>query len=321
MTNTQTSAKKEIPIFFSTDDAYMPFLDVAIRSLVEHTSADHFYRIIVLNTGVNGFDAERVCQSRRENVKIDFVDISAPIEHIRSHFKSVYHFSVITYYRMFIASLFPEYTKAVYLDCDLVVLKDIAALYETDLGENILGGTIEEFVYSTEEFRRYAAEAVGVPPERYINAGVLLMNLDRYRSAGIEERFSDLIKTYNFDTIDPDQAYLNFLCAGRIEMLPNVWNKEPIGEVKLDEVAIMHYALYKKPWQYNDVIGAAPFWQYAKQSPFYDRILAVQAAFDENERAKKEADAVEIKRHALRIVSSAKSFAQTLLVPKGDSVV
>ena len=44
--------KTEIPVFFSTDDNYVPFLDVAIRSLKQNASKDYSYKIIVLNTGL-----------------------------------------------------------------------------------------------------------------------------------------------------------------------------------------------------------------------------------------------------------------------------
>lgn len=307
------AVKKEIPIFFSTDDNYMPFLDVAVRSLVANASSDYRYRIIVLNTGVKEENIRLVKENERENVKVDFVDISEAVASIKDHFKNIYHFSVATYYRIFIASLFPEYDKAVYLDCDLVVLEDIAKLYEIDLGENILGGTREEFIYSTEEFRLYAKEAVGVAPEDYVNAGVLLMELANYRKNRIEKQFIDLITRYNFDTVDPDQAYLNFLCRGKIKMLPSDWNREPIGSAPAEAPCVMHYALYKKPWQYDGVLGEAYFWKYAEVSPFYTEILKRKASFDEAAVKKSQAAAVEIKEHALRIVRDGNSFKQNFL--------
>ena len=44
--------KKEIPIFFATDDNYIPFLDVAIRSLIANASKNYRYTINILNTGI-----------------------------------------------------------------------------------------------------------------------------------------------------------------------------------------------------------------------------------------------------------------------------
>ena len=303
---------KEIPIFFSTDDNYISYLDVAISSLIANASKDFNYRIIVLNTGLDANNVSRVRANERDGVKIDFVDISREIERIKSKFKNVYHFSIVTYYRLFIASLFPQYDKVIYLDCDLVVLGDISKLYRVELGDNILGAAPEQFVQNTAEFRKYAECALGVDPDGYVNAGVLLMNLKQFRKDRIEEKFVSLITEHDFDLLDPDQAYLNYLCLGKIHVLPNGWNKEPMPLECNGEKNIVHYALYKKPWQYDDVMDGEIFWHYAKGSPFYDDICTRRRNFGEAERAKKEAAAREIIEHAKRIVASENTFSKIL---------
>ena len=68
---------KEIPIFFSTDDNYIPYLDVAVSSLIANASKEFNYRIIILNTGLNESNIDKIKQNEREKFKIDFVDISA----------------------------------------------------------------------------------------------------------------------------------------------------------------------------------------------------------------------------------------------------
>ena len=245
---------KEIPIFFSTDDNYIPYLDVAIKSLIANASKDCEYRIIVLNTGLSEDGVRKVMQNEGVGFKIEFIDISNELENIKSRLKNVYHFSIVTYYRLFIASLFPQYDKVVYLDCDLVVLGDVSKLYHTELGDNILGAAPEQFVQNTKEFRTYAEAALGVDPDKYVNAGVLLMNLKEFRRCNIEKRFVELMTKYDFDLLDPDQAYLNYLCQEKIHVLPNGWNKEPMPLACEGKKNIVHYALYKKPWQYDDVM-------------------------------------------------------------------
>ena len=176
---------REIPIFFATDDNYIPYLDVAILSLIKNASRDFSYRIIVLNTGIAPDNIATVKQNECPGFAIDFADISESIQDIQSHFKNVYHFSLASYYRLFIASLFPQYDKILYLDCDLVVLGDIAKLYHTDLGENILGAVVDQYVSVTPEFREYAQNAVGVDPDKYINTGVLAIDLDAFRKSNM----------------------------------------------------------------------------------------------------------------------------------------
>ncbi len=303
---------REIPIFFSTDDNYIPFLDVAISSLIENASRADSYRIIVLHTGLEAENVSKVKQNECPGFSIDFIDISGGLEKIKARLKNVYHFSIVTYYRLFIASLFPEYDKVLYLDCDLVVLGDVSELYHVDLGDNILGAAPEQFVQNTKEFRRYAETALGVDPDGYVNAGVLVMNLKAFRSNRIEETFIQLITEHDFDLLDPDQAYLNYLCNGKIHVLPNGWNKEPMPLACEGKKNIVHYALYKKPWQYDDVADGEYFWQYAKRSPFYEQILQRQMSFGDAEKAEREEMAQEILDHALGIVRSENTFSKKL---------
>ncbi len=304
---------KEIPIFFSTDDNYIPYLDTAISSLIENASPKFNYRIVVLNTGLDPENIRLVKKNERPGFTIDFVDISAEVADIKSRFKNVYHFSIVTYYRLFIASLFPQYDKIVYLDCDLIVLGDISELYHVEMGDNILAAGPERFVQTTEEFRLYAREALGVDPDGYVNAGVLLMNLEAFRKNQIEEKFVELITEFDFDLLDPDQAYLNYLCDGKILTLENGWNKEPLDEECEGKKNIVHYALYKKPWQYDDVMYGEYFWRYAKSSPFYQTICQRKEDFSDEDRAKKDAVAGEILAHALKIIKSDETFAKKLV--------
>lgn len=304
--------RKEIPIFFSTDDNYIPYLDIAISSLIENASKEYKYRITVLHTGLLEENIQKITQNAKERFAIDFVDISDDVGKIQSKLKNVYHFSIVTYYRLFIASLFPKYDKVLYLDCDIVVLGDIAELYNTDIGNNILGAAPENFIRSTREFRIYTRRALGLDPDTYVNAGILLMNLAEFRRERVEERFIDLITRYDFDLLDPDQAYLNYLCRDKIYLLPDSWNKEPMPRVREEEKNIVHYALYKKPWQYDDVIYGEYFWDYARRSPFYKEICKRRASFGEAERAEKERCAREILEHALIIANSDETFANRL---------
>lgn len=303
---------REIPIFFSTDDNYIPYLDVAITSLITNASKNDTYRIIVLNTGLKSENIAKVKMNEREGFSIEFIDISEYVRNIKSCFKNVYHFSIASYYRLFIASLFPQYDKIVYLDCDIVILGDISELYHVNLGNNILGAVCDQYVPHTVEFRDYVQTALGLIPDKYVNTGVLVINLNEFRKNNIEEKFIELITKHDFDLLDPDQAYLNFLCQNKIYILPNGWNKAPTSLVCEGTKSIVHYALYKKPWQYDDVVDGDFFWDYARNSLFYQQILAHKSAFGDEEKSKKEAAISEILIHAKRIVASDYTFSKLL---------
>ena len=94
--------------------------------------------------------------------------------------------------------------------------------------------------------------------------------------------------------------------------MPNGWNKEPLNIPCEGEKNIVHYALYKKPWQYDDVMDGECFWKYAKKSPFYELISQRKQNFGDAEKAQKELIAGEILEHALKIVDSEETFSKKL---------
>ena len=191
MANTKESTNvKEIPIFFATDDNYVPFLDVAVRSLISNASKDYKYKIIVLNTGLNKQKTDKVKAMENENFSIEFADISYAIEDLKNKLPNCYHFGLATWYRLFIQSLFPQYDKILYLDCDIVVLGDVSKLYNMDLEGNNIAGVVEPFILRTKEFSDYTKLAVGVDAKDYINAGIMVIDLKKFRDQKIEQKFN-----------------------------------------------------------------------------------------------------------------------------------
>lgn len=307
---------KEIPIFFATDDNYIPFLEVTIRSMKRKASRKYKYIINVLNSGLNEERCNKVKLLEDDNFQINFVNVSKFVEPIKNKLKNLYHFSLATWYRLFIQNMFPQYDKVLYLDCDIIIRADISKLYNIQLGDNLLGAARCHIVSDHPVFGEYAEVFCGVKRQNYLQAGILIMNLKEFRKRDVENKFIHLISKYNFDVIDPDQAYLNAMCNGSVKMLPNGWNKETVDAPLEGELNIVHYALYKKPWQYDDVLNKEYFWEVAKESVFYDEILNIKANFTEEMKQKKEQANLAIVEHAKRAIANDKSFVKTVI--KGD---
>ena len=297
-------SKKVIPIFFATDDNYMPFLEVSIRSLKDKASNKYNYNIHVLNIGLKEENKNLVKKLEGKGFKIFFDDISSTFEEIKSKLRNIYHFSLATYYRLFIETLYPQYDKVLYLDCDICVNGDVSKLYNNSLKGYKLAGVTDQFVAMVPEFREYVSTVLGVDAEDYINAGIILMNLAEFRKAKIQDTFIDLINTYNFDSVAPDQDYLNYLCRGKIKYLKNGWNKMPLQTKAEGGLNLIHYNLFAKPWQNDDVYYQEYFWDVAKKSPFYENILKCKADFTEEKRLAKEKANKDIVKRALEICAS-----------------
>ena len=72
--------RKEIPIFFSTDDNYIPFLAVAIRSIIDNASSDYNYKINVLNTGLKDENKNKIKKLETSNFEIEFINIDKKLK-------------------------------------------------------------------------------------------------------------------------------------------------------------------------------------------------------------------------------------------------
>ena len=320
-----------IPIFFAIDDGYMPFLAVALESLIENSSKKYYYSIKVLYTNISEENKKKINKYKRENVNIEFVDLNYYIEKVKDKLYTRDYYTNTTYFRLFIANLYPQYNKAIYLDSDIVVLGDIAELYNQDIGDNLIAAAPDDVIQTIKVFQEYAEKVVGVADYRnYFNAGILLMNLDEFRKFNFQNKFLYLLETIKF-TVAQDQDYLNRLCKGKVKIIDKAWDTMPVGTETLEEkdLKIVHYNLADKPWHYDNIKYKEYFWKYAKKTEYYNEICKIKENYSEEERfkdmqqfktlkdlAQKEADCVGDDRNCRREVQVIEKSKERLEVLK-----
>lgn len=282
--------KKLIPIFFASDENYMPYLGVALTSLKAHANPEYTYKIHVLYTGNLNGHTSLVKKMRSGNFQIEFTDLTKKIDEIADMMHCRDYYTSAIYYRLFIPALFPDYDKIVYADCDTVLLDDIAKLYETDIGENYIGAVADRAVASVPAFIDYTKNALGIDGDKYFNSGVIVMNLRKLREIDFYERFRRVLGSYDF-VVAPDQDVLNLICKDKVYYFEEAWNQMPIGGAQTATTPkLVHYNLSLKPWHYDNVLYENYFWEYAKRTPFYDFILAQKASFSIERKQKDEED-------------------------------
>ena len=99
---------KPIPIFFACNDRYVPYLDVAIISLISHASPDREYRITVLKTDITERNQAILLKHATKNVSIEFYDVRNMLEPVKHKLPEMFYFSLAAYYRFFIETAFPR---------------------------------------------------------------------------------------------------------------------------------------------------------------------------------------------------------------------
>ena len=279
---------KVIPIFFTIDDAYAPFLSVALNSAVKNSSSNRNYKAIVLYQELNEENRKKLESLATDNFEISFVPMCEGLESITNRMSNRLrcdYFTLTIYFRLFIPAMFPQYDKAIYIDSDVVLLSDIAELYDTEIGENLIGACPDFSVADVPPLCNYMENAVGVPKDKYINSGVLLMNLKRLREKEIDKHFLNLLNTFHFDSIAPDQDYLNALCSGNIYYLPECWDTMPNNnKPPLKDARLIHYNLFSKPWCYDGIQYGDYFWHYALDSGYLPEIKAYKAGYTDEQK-------------------------------------
>ena len=304
--------KEKVSVFFSCDGNYFPYLKVALKSIEKYAS-ERCYDIYVLASSLSKEEKGELCSLSTPNITVRAKSVSQRIKHLQPRLKSRLrdYYSECIYYRIFIPSLFPDMKKCVYIDCDTVLCEDIANLYDTDLGSFPLAAVADESVPPIPAFCDYVMGWVGVDADKYFNSGVLVMNLEKMREEKIEEKFLFLLGKYNFETVAPDQDYLNFLCKDKVLYLPARWNKQP-NKVLLadgDSPALIHFNMFDKPWHYRGVSFEHLFWESANLTDCKELLRRNLEAYTEEDRKRDRLAAERLVAYAATLSASEGGFA------------
>lgn len=308
--------KPVVPIFFSVNDAYSPFLATAIASIKDNASLRYTYRLHVLTDDISDLNRSRLQALSTDDFQVEFFSLSDRLRELPSVAELQKHcfgaFASLTiYFRLFIPVLFPQYDKAIYLDADLVVPGDISQLWEESLGNKLVGAVADYSIQKIAPFMRYIDQYVGVDHHNYVNSGVLLLNCKRLREEDLCGRFLHWVQTYALQTVAPDQDYLNALCWEGIHYLDPNWNAMPSDCLsQLENPQIIHYNLGSKPWLNEYTPFEEPFWKYAAQSGYEADIRARKESYLRDSKARKayEGAIARLVALAARLTRSDRSF-------------
>lgn len=291
-----TKKDKTIHIFYACDDGFVKFTIVSLFSMMQNASRKHQYHIHVLHTNIEPATEQRMLAMADECFEISFDNVSGYLDELCEKLPLRDYYSNTTYYRMFIADMFPEIDKAIYIDSDTVVQGDISELYGIDLKDYDVAACHEQAMVQEDVYGTYVEKCLGLDRNRFFNAGVLLINCKSFRENKILERFVKLLGVYDC-RVTQDEDYLNILCADRVLFLPQTWNSEVFGEMldAPENCNIIHYIMVAKPWHFADCRLGDIFWRYAEQTEVYGEIKAILESYTDEQREK---DAESTKRLA-----------------------
>ena len=246
--------KKEKPqdfraVVLAANAAYSEQVLTTIKSIVCH---NRFIKFYVINSD---FPTEWFVSMRKKLAKLDCQIVNARVSaSLVSNFKTDISYTV--FLRYFVAD-FVEEDKALYLDCDIVVTRDLSSLFETELRDaplaavKDLGGQV------------YFHQHI-------FNAGFLLINNALWKQENIRQRLIELTNEWHDKVPSGDQSILNMLFENRWMELPFAYNCITLHTTFSDYEPekglyppVIHYLTERKPWkEYTQSIYREVWWFY-----------------------------------------------------------
>ncbi len=175
-----------------------------------------------------------------------------------------------TYYRLLIGDILPESVhRLLYLDPDIVINNDLTDFYNLDMhGKTVAAGTHLFGIMEKGNLARLGMKKTS----RYINAGVLLIDLDKWRKSVTLNQIFDFISKNIKKLLLADQDVINVLFENSMlpvdERLYNldektfaVYSKKRAGSKKIDlewvrkNTVIIHFNGKHKPWREKNYRG------------------------------------------------------------------
>lgn len=207
-------------VVYASNDGYARHLGTSLYSLLDRNQLEETITVYILSVGMSQEN-----QSRLKQIADHFDRSLKMIElgDLKKRFPyevDTGGFDISAMGRLFAGTVLPESVeKAVYLDCDTVVLGSLRKLWAIDLGKCVLGAVMEPTIYPS------VKEQIGLEPEdAYFNSGVLLMDVKAWREQDVERKILDFYKSLGGRTFACDQDTLNGALKGRIKPLSPRYN-------------------------------------------------------------------------------------------------
>lgn len=276
----------KINIVFASDNNYAQHTAVAMASVLVNTKVPQKIQFYLID--------DEIQQENKEKITKTVQNLGGNIEFIKiknSKLEDCYvsgELSRASYFRLDIANILGEsIEKIIYLDCDLLVYDDIEKMWQLDMGGKPVAATCDLGIMASARVRKQKNKFIGLPFDApYFNAGVLMMDLKKWRDDNYAEAIIALATQNKYPNHDQDALNKFFMnnwqeIPLRWDVIPPVFNlffkiltkpdlRKKAIEAKLNP-AIFHYAGGYKPWEYEIHDGFNDkYYEYLKLTEYKD---------------------------------------------------
>jgi lipopolysaccharide biosynthesis glycosyltransferase len=280
---TVSRVNRDIVVVSATDDGYAMPLAVTIKSALDYLGPDRRMRLYVLDGGLS--------QETKSRLLWSWIDPRLTVEWVRPDIDLVrdlmvsHQVNLVTYLRLLMPLVLPaEVTRAIYLDADMLVRRDLGELWDEEQGGHAVLATVDiaaphldspSCLSTFERCKEYLAaftpimnfRELGLPGEaQYFNGGLLVADIAEWRRENFAKQMLDCLRQHRQHVLWWDQYALNVVLAGKWRPLDYRWNqgahlfvyphwrKSPLDQATFTQLRtapwIVHFCSPTKPWHY-----------------------------------------------------------------------
>lgn len=250
---------RALELLVGADDRYALPLAVTLFSALEQLTPNRRVDVSIVDGGVHETNCRRlegVLAPLPVKLRLNWI---RPDERVLERLpvgQDVWSYlSKAMYFRLF-APEFITGDRVIYLDSDVLVQHNLEALWRLDLEGHAVAAATELGTGEGGNARyREVWQRQGLEPTlEHFNSGVLVIDLDYWRTHYVAARVFENIRAHTSDYRYPDQDGLNAVLADSWLKLDDLWNFQvnryafAHKRVPVDEAYVLHYSSPVKPW-------------------------------------------------------------------------
>jgi len=209
-------------IVYTFDDGYSDITAVSLLSLLKSNTALQELNIYIIDCGISAANKKMLSDiSQSFGRKTEFIT-APPLESLLDCNVDCKSWSMVCFVRLFYAELLPDHIETVvHVDCDTMIVGSFSALENIDLKDDYCAACYD----CTPEPMR---QMPGASHNKYFSNGLFVMNLKKWRTDNIKNRFLEYIEQYHDNLPHLDQDVINGTIADKIMTLPAEFNIMPL---------------------------------------------------------------------------------------------
>ena len=181
-------------IMYLCDDAYVHIAGISIISLLENNKKADFINIYLVGDKISDANREKLIRTV-ERYNRNLIILNKPNLKVLIGCQVEMHWWIENVFsRVFLGEVFkdyPEVERIIYIDCDTLVVGSLKELWEIELGNDIAAGVLEAM-------GNLHKKAIGLKnSDPYFNAGVFLIDINKWRKFNYDQKASAFIKSMN----------------------------------------------------------------------------------------------------------------------------